>query len=147
VSFSQNTYKLRNNQVKERLRGLKFVKKMADSLNAYSCSDCKQLPNFFYDANFDRENNWRMSTSLHSNISLRKLIIDKIVNKKLLYAVLKSKDRRLRVHTKIPKKQYLGHINTPFQEYSTYTLVKWRLQELWNEDNIDMGASNYPKEV
>lgn len=88
-----------------------------------------------------------MSTSLHSNISLRKLIIDKIVNKKLLYAVLKSKDRRLRVHTKIPKKQYLGHINTPFQEYSTYTLVKWRLQELWNEDNIDMGASNYPKEV
>ncbi|MFK5890124.1 MAG: hypothetical protein QM486_05275 [Flavobacteriaceae bacterium] len=147
LSFSQNTYELRKDEVKRRIRGLKFVNRMVDSLNSYSCNNCKELPRFFYETNFDRKNSWIMSTSLHSYISLRKLIIDKIVNKKLLYAVLRSKDKRLRKSTKIPKKSYLGHINTPFQEYSTYSLVKFRLQELWNEDNIGMSASNYPKEI
>ena len=72
------------------------------------------------------------------------MIIDRLTNIPILEAVLKDRDRRLRKKKKVPKKSYLGHVVIPFQEYSTYELVKYRLQELMNERNMGKGASNYP---
>jgi hypothetical protein len=73
------------------------------------------------------------------------LIIDRITNTPLLEAFLRDKDRRLNKKKKVPKKTYMGHVVIPFQEYSTYELVKYRLQELMNEEIMGKGASNYKK--
>jgi hypothetical protein len=146
LCFAQkNTFKLRDDQLRDIKKRTVFVNKYADSLNTYSCDNCKILPSFFYESNFDKKNtvNW---LSMHLGVSLRKLIVDKITNSGLLKAVLKSKDKRLKKRTKIPKKIKLGDIVLPFQEYSTYDLVKYRLQELLNDDFLGKGASNYPKQ-
>jgi hypothetical protein len=90
------------------------------------------------------KNGYRMSISMHASVSIRKLIIDRITNKKLLNAVLINKDKRLRKSTKIPKKSYMGHFVIPYQEYSTCELVKYRLQELMNGESMGKQATNYP---
>ncbi len=141
----QNSFKLNDDQLRDIKKRIGFVNKYADSLNSYSCGNCKNIPPFFYEYDFDKKNtsNW---LSMHLGISLRKIIIDKITNTNLLKAVIKSKDKRLKKRTKIPKKLKLGDIVLPFQEYSTYDLVKYRLQELLNETYLGKGASNYPKQ-
>ncbi len=149
VCFTQNTWKLREDQLITLKEGFIYVQEYADSLNSFECNNCKVLPDFFYNYNFDRENSYRVSKGLHSSPSIRKLIIDKINNEPLLKAVIASKDRRLKKRHKIPKGRVKGrflnyYIITPFQEYSTYKLVEFRLEELMNERDIGKGASNYP---
>ena len=41
----------------------------------------------------------------------------------------------------------MSDVIIPFQEYSTYILVKYRLQELWNEDSMGKDAINYPTAI
>lgn len=145
ICFSQGKiYKLRDSQLRALHRGIEYVQKYSDSLNAYPSNKCKELPSFFYEYDFDINQGYRLSTGMHNSVSIRKLIIDKIVNVKLLYAVLRSRDKRLRKSTKIPRKQYMGDVIIPLQEYSTYKLVKYRIQELENEENMGKKASNYP---
>lgn len=145
VSFcvSQNPYKLNQSQLRRLNNGIDNIQKYADSLNSFECANCKVLPDFFYNFNFDRENNSNW-IGLHTSLSSRKLIIDKIDNESLLRAVLRSKDKRLRKRTKLPKKYYSGYVTIPFQEYSTLDLVKYRLLELENEENMGKKATNYP---
>ena len=144
ICFSQNSYELREDQLRTLKKGLDYVQKYADSLNNFECNNCKILPDFFYDYNFDKKNGYRVSSGLHSSVSIRKLIIDKINNESLLNAVLRTKDRRLKKRHKIPKRRAYTYVITPYQEYSTYKLVKFRLQELMNERNMGKRASNYP---
>jgi nucleoside permease NupC len=142
--FSQSLYKLRDVQMFKIKSGIEYVKKYSDSLNAVSTYG-KKKTNFFYQSNFDRKNGHRFYLNLHSSVSLRKLIIGRITNIKLLEAVLRDKNKFLKKKTKTPKKMYMGHVIIPFQEYSTYELVKYRLQELMNEKNMGKEASNYPR--
>lgn len=144
ICFSQNTYELKEFELEELKRGLNYVQKYADSLNNFECDRCKVLPDFFYEHDFDRKSGYKISTALHSSVSIRKLIIDKIDNEPLLNAVLRAKDKRLRKRTKLPRKHYMGYVPIPFQEYSMLELVKYRLQELMNEKNMGKRASNYP---
>jgi hypothetical protein len=140
--FAQNPYKLREDQLRRIENREIYVNNYVDSLNSYNYLQLKKIPRFFYISNIDRQSS--LWIGLHQGISLRKLIIDRITNIPLLEAVLKDKDRRLRKKTKVPKKHYIGHVVIPFQEYSTYELVQYRLQELINEDIMGKGASNYP---
>ena len=145
-SYSQEKeFELRENQIRAIEKRNDFVARYADSLNAFVYKKGIELPDFFYNYNFDKENRigW---IGLHTPISLRKLIIDKVTNVNLLEGVLFSNDKRTKKRFKIPKRQYMGDIFIPFQEYSTYDLVKYRLEEIANENNAGKRASNFPSE-
>ncbi|MET1260684.1 hypothetical protein ABV409_15155 [Flagellimonas sp. DF-77] len=144
ICFSQNEYELRESQLRRLKTGLDYIERYADSLNKFACNGCKVLPEFFYQYDFDKKNGHLIPSGLHSSVSLRKLIIDKIENESLLNAVVKNRNKNLRKRTKLPKNNYLGYVPIPFQEYSMKDLVKFRLQELMNEENMGKKATNYP---
>lgn len=121
-----------------------FVTEYVKKLNSYNKNE--KIPTFFYEYNFDDKNK-RYWVSRHSAISLRKLIIEKIDNKDLLKAVLKSKDRLIKKRKRKKRERgYFVVFNNPFQEYSNYDLVKLRLEEIWNDDSMGKNVPNYPKE-
>lgn len=102
-------------------------------------------PVFFYEYDFDKKHGRHLSPhAFHGYVSIRKFIIDNINNIDLLYAVRRSKDKRLKKSNKIPRKIYRNTVIIHFQEYSTYELVKYRIEELRNEEERGLGASNYP---
>ena len=107
-----------------------FIDKYSDSLNEYNFEKEKKIPAFFLKYNFDRENSEYL-TSMNDETSFRKLIIDKVDNIQLLRAVLLCKDRRLKKTIKLPKNTIYGI--KAFQGYSTYELVKYRVEELINK--------------
>ncbi|PHR72565.1 MAG: hypothetical protein COA67_04775 [Lutibacter sp.] len=146
ISFSQQDSirpfgKVGLNKTKERKE---FVTEFVKKLNSFN--ENEKIPSFFYEHDFDDKNK-KYWVSRHSAISLRKLIIEKIDNVTLLKAVLKSKSRRIK--KKKRKKRERGYFvvfNSPFQEYSNYDLVKFRLEEIWNDGSMGKNAPNYPKE-
>ncbi len=107
-----------------------FINKYSDSLNKYNIDGKNEIPVFFFEYNFDREHGEYL-ISINDETSFRKLIIDKIDNVQLLRAVLLYKDKRLKKTIKIPKKTIYGI--KPFQRYSTYELVRYRVEELINQ--------------
>lgn len=127
-------------KIKERRE---FVNEYVKRLNSYSYEKNKKIPEFFYKYHFDIENkrNW---LNRHTATSLRKLIIDKINNVELLENVLKSRNRFIRKCKRVPKNPRNYEVIIPYQEYSTYDLVKLRLQQIINDQNMGKRASNYP---
>lgn len=109
-----------------------YVKKYADSLNLFNYDKDEKIPTFFYRYNFDREHS-QYRTSMNDETSFRKLIIDKVTNIELLRAVLQCRDKRLRKINKKSKKNMFGV--KAFQNYSTYDLVQYRVEELINENH------------
>lgn len=123
----------------------KIIEDYVNQLNSFSYNDDEKIPAFFYEYDFDLINK-RGWINRHTAISLRKLIIDKINNIELLEAVLEIKSTLIKKNKNIPKEPKNYEIIIPYQEYSTYKLVKLRLQEILNNKNMGKSASNYPKE-
>ncbi|MFK7750391.1 MAG: hypothetical protein AB8B65_18510 [Kordia sp.] len=122
-------------------RRTQFIQKYADSLNSYKPNNNK-LPCFFYRSNFDRENS-ELLTSVHDGTSLRKLIIDRVINIELLISVVESNSNKIKKKPKKAKNASpYGIIR--FQDYSIYELAKYRLEELLNEYDMGKKAPNYP---
>lgn len=129
-SYSQDSIKPDEKYKLARENRSIFVKSYADSLNQFNLNKKSKIPHFFLRYNFDNENS-NFKTHMHDETSFRKLIIDKINNTELLRAVLKSKNKQLKKTVPLPKNSIYGI--KAFQEYSTYELVKYRLEELINE--------------
>ena len=107
---------------KERER---FVILRVDSLNNWKNSD---MPFFLkeYDFDYHYSNLW---DGLHQPISLRKLIMDKVTNKAILLAIIKSKKI---VYKRISKlfTTYYQKSTIPFQNFSNRLLAKQQLIRL-----------------
>jgi len=119
-----------------------FVKKYADSLNKFKYHDGYKIPDFFFEYDFDYQYHGPFKINIEDATSFRKLIIDKIDNIALLRVVVESKDKRLFKTVKHKHSMHNLFGITPFIDYSTHELVKYRLEELINDPHS--GKPNYP---
>lgn len=97
----------------------KFINSYVDSLN--SITQFQSVPRFFLDYKFDKEKTYYWKSSHHPH-SLRKMIIDRIVNKKLLVFIKDSSNPNL--------KKVLNLWSIPYSKISTYELVIKQLKQL-----------------
>jgi hypothetical protein len=121
-----------NRRIKEREA---FIKSYVDSLNTYKNREKCELPYFFISENFDQKYGGKFLLSMHSPISLRKLIIDRIDNYEILWCVNDSSDPRVRL--KDTSKTRCLHCKIPFDQFSTQELVCLRLDELMNKKHLN----------
>ncbi len=110
-----------------------FLKPYIDSLNNYRNGD---LPVFLSDYRFDSRYlvYWN---SLHSPISLRKIIFDAIDNRMILEKIIKLKDEKFKKAENINNAKNEYNIIIPFAKFSNMELAKFRLEELKQEMNND----------
>ena len=81
-----------NNQPSVLVSKMNFINKYADSLNNINATD--PLPDFLFDCEFDIKHpaHWN---SIHNPISLRKQIIDQVMNINVLNTLARSTDIKL----------------------------------------------------
>lgn len=108
--------------------GAEFIDLMADSLNSLDSSDV--WPHWLFDPNLD----YRFSSyyfSFHQLSSTRKLVLDKVVNKKSLLLVLENQNPKLNAISDTTN-SIVNRIvfPMPFSSFSTRELVQYRLDEL-----------------
>jgi hypothetical protein len=99
----------------------KFVLVYADSLNKVVLKD-SIIPNFLYENNFDlKPLYWE---SMHTPISLRYLILQKVKSLDVLNFIIDNSDKE--------KLKILPQTDSPlpFRKYSFYDLIVYRLNEL-----------------
>ena len=88
----------------------------------------KKLPFFVSECDFDFQNASYWDGN-HQPISLRKLIFDKVTNRKSLVAIIKSRNHNYRELSKRFTTFY-GKSKIPFQEKSNLQLAKQQLKFL-----------------
>ncbi len=115
-----------------------FIKNISDTLNLYHDKDC-ELPIFFLFVEYDRLIGSKYWLSMHATISIRKLIIDNITNRHLLNCVVNSENQEIKKHIPIPTNASFTYNRIPYQEYSTFELVKLRIEELENIQKKGLG--------
>jgi|GEM_PF-4142246 len=117
-----------------------FISKYVDSLNAFKNNAECSLPYFFTCKNFDQKHGSYYWITMHSPISMRKLIIDKIENYDLLWCVENSNDPR--VTSKDTSKVRCLYCKIPFDQFSNKDLVTIRLEQLLHEKSLNSKTKN-----
>ena len=141
-SFSQDTITVsgtkldwrKERQQKKIIDRDNFITKYVDSINSYENKVNCKLPYFFTCENFDQKHGSKFWIGMHSSISLRKLIIERIKNYDVLWCAEKSEDPRIRI--KDTSKIRCLYCKIPFDQFSTKELVSLRLDELMNENHL-----------
>lgn len=101
-----------------------FIKKIAQELNSWKEGD--SLPSFLYKVDFDSRHGGYWWT-LHTPLSLRKMIFDLVDNEKILLEIIRNKNIFDKT-SDIPIQDFVP----PFSDYSNYELSKYRLEEIYN---------------
>ena len=112
--------------------GEKEMKLYIDSLNIPSS---KKVPNFIFDECFD--SNKFLWKTLHSPVSLRWEVLEKVTNKEALKAILDTNDLRLKKKCEHLKKEesVYPYMVVPLIEVCTYDLVLKRYRQLAYKNN------------
>jgi hypothetical protein len=117
----------------------------ASALNNYDFDDCKEIPVFFKEYDFDIKVGSKYWVSRQSAVSLRKLILGKVDNYQLHQCILNSNDVNIRKRNIADNDILNEHYKIHFQQYSTYELVKLRVEEIENNRRMLIGVMDIEK--
>jgi len=129
----QKSYQVERMEKKVQEREI-FIAKYVDSLNSYENKGNCKLPYFFTSENFDQKHGAKYWVTMHSSISIRKLIIDRINNYDLLWCVKDSENPKVRI--KDTSKIRCLYCKIPFDQFSTQELVEFRIDALMNKRHL-----------
>jgi hypothetical protein len=130
---------LKGNEKKHYDRFL-LMDSIVNSLNNYNVDECIEIPEFFKEYDFDIKIGSKFWVSPQSAVSLRKLILGEVNNYQLLKCVLNSNDVNIKKINTISTDSLSQENQIPFQEYSTYELVKLRVEEIENNRKMRIGV-------
>lgn len=100
------------------------INSFADSINRYAE---KELPSFLFDECFDLQSSlWE---GLHSPVSLRWKVLEKVNNREVLRTILNTNDKRLKKKCAYNKGSQ-PEIIIPMIEKSFYQLIRKRYKQL-----------------
>ncbi len=116
-----------------------LIESIADDLNSYNFDDCRDIPDFFNEYDFDTKIGSKYWVSPQAAVSLRKFIIEKIDNYQLLLCVLNSKNVNIHISYRIHRDSLSENKKIPFEQFSTFDLVKYRFEEIENKNKMLIG--------